>query len=212
MKTTLQLLSVMFITLFSACSTIHMGTTAFYNDDFKIEGTIFVAHADHEADQSLEFQHYRPKIEKYLQEAGYKTTRDAEKADYVAAFTHGIDGGSTKVETRPVYGFNSGFGYGVNPYYGPYHMPYYSSTQVVGTTTTSVTTFRRAIAMDIITAQSIREGKPKKVYEMRALSIGKCSQIAPIVDEMLAGIFGSFPGVSGKTQEFEVESNSDCSQ
>lgn len=85
-------------------------------------------------------------------------------------------------------------------------MPNYT---VVGVNNTASTEYTRAIAMDLLDAQSIRDGEPKKLYEVRVKSRGKCANLNQVFPAMLSGMFALFPGESGKTEHIEVQGD-DC--
>ena len=86
-------------------------------------------------------------------------------------------------------------------------MPTYG---VVGSGTRSVTAYTRAIALDIVDAESMKKGSPRKVYEGRVKSTGKCSIIVEVFDEMLEAMFTDFPGESGKTRRMSVSGDFNC--
>lgn len=86
-------------------------------------------------------------------------------------------------------------------------MPSYG---VVGTLTDTVTTFNRAIALDIVHAEPFRRGEVEKIYEGRTTSRGRCSIIAEVFDEMLYAMFSEFPGPNGRNQKKEVPGDFNC--
>ncbi len=193
------LLSAALLLGLSSCTNyVSLDTTHFYLPDFPRSGAVFIVAADPKINESLEFAHYKPMMAAKLQEQGYAITDDKDKADIVALFTFGIDNGQTVTKTHPIYGYTG--------YYGRYSMPHYT---VVGISTSESTEFTRAIAMDLVDAQSIRDGKTKKLYEVRVKSRGRCSTLTQVFPQMLSGMFSNFPGESGKTQSIEVEGD-DC--
>jgi len=103
----------------------------------------------------------------------------------------------------PVYGSKGSATYSGSSY----TMPSYG---VVGFANNSVDMYTRAIALDIVDAQSLKNGNPKKVYEMRAKSTGSCSVIAGVFQEILEATFKNFPGENGKVYNAEVESKGGC--
>jgi hypothetical protein len=69
-------------------------------------------------------------------------------------------------------------------------MPSYGVVDVVNK---QVTSFNRAIAMDIVLADSIKTPPVSKVYEIRTNSIGGCPVMVEVFDEMLEAMFRDFP-------------------
>lgn len=191
----------------SACSAfqqkVDTHTTVFYIPDFKVEGTIAVLAADEKLANSLEFAHYRSKFETKLKTAGYAIEADAAKAKYIALVAYGIDNGETSVVSTPIFGFTGG-GYYVD---NQYIMPSYGVVDVMNQ---SVTTFTRAIAMDIILAESLKTPKIIKLYEIRTKSIGGCSVMVEVFDEMLEAMFNGFPSLNATHRKDSIPANIDC--
>ena len=86
-------------------------------------------------------------------------------------------------------------------------MPTYG---VVGSSTSSSTTYTRAIALDIVDANSLKADQPKKVYESRVKSSGSCSVIAGVFNELLEAMFKGFPGDNGKTRSAQIPYKGQC--
>lgn len=215
---TLTLISFMITGCAVVGSYVEANATSFYVDDFQPRGLINVVAADPEMNRSLEFAHYKQRFEAQLAANGYSITQDAGKADYVALVTFGIDDGSSKTVSTPIFGQTgggttytsgvvSGTG-GTATYSGSsYTMPSYG---VVGVATGSQTTYKRAIALDIVDAPSLRAGEPKTVYEGRIKSEGSCNVIVEVFDEMLQVMFTDWPGESGKNRNRRVRGTFDC--
>ena len=202
----------------SGCATVHTKTTAFYIPDYKNTGTIAVVAADATVNSSLEFAHYKKKFEQKLAANGYTIVSNPSEAQYIALVAYGIDSGKSSIVSTPIFGqtgggstYSSGTVYssrGSATYSGTsYTMPTYG---VVGSATSSQTMYTRAIALDIVDAQSLKDGAPKKVYEARAKSSGSCSVIAGVFDAILEGMFKDFPGISGKVRSVNVTWDGDC--
>lgn len=197
--------STLLITSLTACTSyITMNSTAFYQQDFPRKGTVLVMAANPKQNASLEFSYYKPQIEATLTSHGYQVTQNHEDAQIVALISYGIDHGTTKTINQPVYGY-SNFMYGDR--YNRYAMPQYS---IVGVTTTQTTEYTRALALDFVQAQSLRDdGEPKKLYENRVKSTGACANLNQVFSQMLAGMFRHFPGENGKTEIVNIEGD-DC--
>ena len=186
----------------SACSNyISMDSTYFFQEDFPRQGRVLIVAAKADQDDSLEFNHYKSLISKQLIDQGYGIIEDKDQADLVALITYGIDTGQTVSSTQPIYGYTGFYGFRSR-----YSMPHYT---VVGVSTNLSTQYTKAIAMDLLDAQSIRDGKPKKLYQVRVKSRGECANLNQVFPAMLKGMFTSFPGESGKTDYIEVEAE-DC--
>lgn len=199
------ILSILLITQLAACSSyITMNATAFYPQDFPHKGKVLVMAADPKQNSALEFSYYKPQIEQQLESHGYQITQKHEDADIVALISYGIDHGTTTTINQPIYGY-SNFMYGDR--YNRYAMPQYS---IVGVTTTQKTEYTRALALDFVEAQSLRdETEPKKLYEKRVKSKGKCANLNQVFSQMLSGMFANFPGENGKTEMLNIEGD-DC--
>ena len=183
-------------------------TTRFYAPEYRNTGTISVVAADVEVNNSLEFSHYKPRIEQKLASNGYTVINNPSEAKYVAFVAYGIDEGKSGVVSTPIFGQTGGGTTTFSSYGGSYYtMPTYG---MVGSSTTSVTQYSRAIALDIVDAASIKEGHPKKVFESRTKSVGACSAIAGVFDEILDAMFKDFPGQSGKTISVTLPYKGNC--
>lgn len=209
---------LLLMSVLSGCAAVQTRTTAFYVPEYKNSGTILVVAAIAEVNNSLEFAHYKALFEQKFASNGYTIVSNPSDAKYVALVAYGIDDGKTAVVSTPIFGqtgggttYSSGTVYGSGgsaTYSGSsYTMPTYG---IVGSSTGSVTQYTRAIALDIVDAASLKEGHPKKVFESRAKSTGRCSVIAGVFEEMLEAMFKDFPGQSGKTRNAEVPFKGGC--
>jgi hypothetical protein len=191
----------------SACSAfqqkVDTHTTVFYTPEFKVEGTIAVLASDEKLANSLEFSHYRSKFEAKLKIAGYVIAPEPAQAKYIALVAYGIDNGDTSVLSTPIFGFTGG-GYYVG---NQYIMPSYGVVDVMNQ---SVTTFTRAIAMDIILAESLKTPKIIKLYESRTKSVGGCSVMVEVFDEMLEAMFNGFPALNATHRKDSIPANINC--
>lgn len=206
-------LTLLIASLLSGCmSFVRTTTTTFYVPDHNKRGSIYVVSASAEANNSLEFKHYKERFEHKLVAAGYSIAKNTNDAQFIAIVSYGIDTGRTSIVSTPIFGQTSGgttyssgtvYGYGSSASYSgtSYTMPTYG---IVGTATGSVQVYTRAIAMDIVDAQSLKTETPNKIYEIRAKSTGSCSVIAEVFDEMLEAMFKKFPGESGKSITIEI--------
>lgn len=208
------------LVIISGCVAPHVVTNniAFYEDSYSPKGSIAVVSADSSVNGSLEFAAYKKKFENKLSMVGYRIELDPSNADYIALVAYGIDSGETSAVSTPIFGKTSGgatrssgtvYGASGSVSYSSssYTMPTYG---VVGSSTKSVTTYNRAVAIDIVEARSFEAGMPKKVYEGRTKSKGSCSIIAEVFDEMLDAMFSDFPGENGRNRRKEVPGEFSC--
>ncbi len=206
--------------LLAGCAThgVISNSTAFYKEGYAARGKILVAAAEAEVNSTLEFAAYKQKFEAKLAANGYQIVNDPEQAEYIALVAYGIDEGKSSRVTTPIYGQTGGGpsyysgtttgADGVVSYSGSgYRMPTYG---VVGSTTHTATTYNRAIALDIITAQSFRTRPVVKVYEGRTRSQGDCAIIVEVFDEMLEALFAGFPGENGRNRVLKVPADVNC--
>ena len=71
---------------------------------------------------------------------------------------------------------------------------------VVGTRTSSSTTYTRNLAIDIVDTPSLNSKKPKKIYEGRVKSSGRCREINYVIGEMMEALLQDFPGTNGESK------------
>jgi len=213
------ILVLLMVAVFSGCTTkIRTTTTTFYSPDHQQRGAIIVVSPDQQINHSLAFKHYQSKFNEKLKAHGYTIAPSIEASDYIALVSYGIDQGKSSIVSTPVIGqvgggteYRSGTIYvdGEKTRYSgiEYRMPVYG---VVGTSTRTVTRYTRAIAMDIVKTEGFKQEYPVKMYEVRAKSVGNCSVMLEVFDEMLEAMFTHFPNESGKAITVTVESDSKC--
>lgn len=215
-------ITAVILTLLSGCTavqtTVNTKTTTFYIPEYKNSGTIAVVAAEAAVNSSLEFAHYKKQFEQKLAANGYTIVSNPAEAQYIGFVAYGIDNGKSSIVTTPIFGQTGGgttsssgtvYGSGGSATYSgtSYTMPSYG---VVGSVASSETMYTRAIALDIVDAQSLKKGNAKKVYEARAKSTGSCSVIAGVFEEVLEAMFKDFPGINGKVRSVEVPSKGGC--
>jgi len=205
--------------ILSGCmSFVRTTTTNFHAPGHEARGSIFVVAADANVNSSLEFQSYKTKIEVKLITTGYTIAQSVEEANFIAMVSYGIDNGKTSIVSTPIFGqtgggttYSSGTVYGAGSsasYSGSsYTMPSYG---VVGSSTSSVTQYTRAVAIDIVEAQGLKDGIINKKYEIRAKSTGSCSVIAEVFDEILEAMFKEFPGNNGGSKTIDIPGKFNC--
>jgi hypothetical protein len=213
------MLLLLMVSIFTGCANkIRTTTTTFYAAEHQQRGAIIVLSSDHQTNNSLAFKHYQAKFNEKLKAQGYAIAPSIEASDYIALVSYGIDNGKSSIVSTPIVGqiggdtrYRSGTAYidgKKTTYSGFYYtMPVYG---VVGSSTRTVTTYTRAIAMDIVKTDSFKSKNPDKMYEVRAKSVGNCSVMLEVFDEMLEAMFSNFPNESGKAITIAVESDSRC--
>ena len=135
-------------------------------------------------------------------------------------FLNGIGRGKEELVSSPVYGSTGGgtttfsgsaynYGGGGSTYYSgtAYSMPTFG---VVGSSTSSVTTYTRQLAMDLVETSTLESKKSNKIYEGRVKSTGACSMIPAVMPEMLESLFKGFPKQSGSTHVIDLPWDGTC--
>ena len=223
MKNLAPIIFTVFLALLTGCAVpqvpqVVTNTTVFYLETYLPGKSISVVSGEADVNSSLEFAAYKKKFENKLSIAGYTIEQDPNQADYIALIAYGIDEGKTATISTPIFGrtgggttYSSGTIYGsggsVNYSGSNYTMPTYG---IVGSSTSSVTTYNRAIALDIIEASSFKQGDPRTVYQGRTRSKGRCSVIVEVFDEMLEAMFSDFPGENGRNRKQSIRADSNC--
>lgn len=221
MKNIFHVFILSLVVILAGCvapSGVTTSTTPFYIPSFKSSGKISVLSGDQNLHNSLEFSHYKSRFEEKLSASGFSIVQDPDNADFVAFVTYGIDGGQISISSTPIIGQTGGgstystgtiSGSGGTGSYSDssYSMPTYG---IVGSTSTSYTTYTRVIAMDIVDAHSLKQGNVKKVYETRAKSTGSCSIISAVFDKILEAMFNDFPGQNGKSVTVTIYGETNC--
>ena len=208
MKTQAALIKLIILfavsTLFIGCGGIFVKTKTsnFHGQNHQERGTISAIPINAQQEDSLEFRAVSNLTLTKFAEVGYTpiSPSNDNKPSYIFFMSYGIDDGTTKYETVPVYGSKGGntsytyggFSDGTTFNASTYEMPTYG---VVGSKTTSTTKFKRVVNIDVY---NVEQSKPIKVYEMKAVSIGSCGNINGVIDAMLDGMFKDFPGDNGE--------------
>jgi len=196
----------------SGCATqVKTSVTSFHQLTLSGDGKTFKFVPNAVQKDSIEYQSYAQRIAQKLIAYGWRPSDNTQKADCEVSFNYGIDNGTVVSGSMPVYGqvgggtaytsgtVMSGSG-GVASYSGTtYSAPVYAQT---GTRAYSVTVYNRYLTLEIVSANA--EGKPARLYEGRAVSKGRTSEIAQVLPTMIEALFKRFPGNSGKTDEIQL--------
>lgn len=216
----LVLLAVVLLANLTGCATyVRTDINSFHSPDFATQGVaIAVTPSDQQFKNSLEFQHYKIKLEARLREQGFNVVDDEKSARYLARLGYHINDGETKVESTPEFGQ---VGYdavfythavrnqdGSTSYVRSAHwVPSYG---IVGSSTRSYTNFTTIITIDIVDQEQLKEDIPAKVFELKARSQGACGIVSRIYDEMLQAIFTNFPGENDRVDRIRVKTDMPC--
>jgi len=207
---------VIFGLLISGCAVGAISTVSvFHNITEQHKGnSVVVLPFQKELESSLEFQNYKKTIENNLQKYGFHIVQEKDTSDFIAFVSYGIGGGKEELVSSPVFGSTGGgtttfsgsaynYGTGGTSYYSgtAYSMPTFG---VVGSRTSSVTTYKRQLAIDLVETSTLESKKVNKVYEGRVNSSGWCSMIAPIMPAMLESLFRDFPRKNGSTESIQI--------
>jgi hypothetical protein len=159
---------------------------------------------------SLEYASYASLIRQKLQAYGWRyEENDKQMPDYLVVFTYGIDDGRVITESIPLFGQTGG---GAAYSSGTVRTASGSSATYTGTTYQAPTfgqvgaipvsrkEYRRIFQLSILDAQKSTPESVVKSYEGRVTSSGYSGEISTVLPTMIAALFDTFPGVSGKTR------------
>lgn len=151
-----------------------------------------------EQGKSLEFQHYKSKVETALSKQGYIIAPES-RAKYQAVLGYGVrrleiqkdSGVQTGIITSGGRG-RGGFGFG--------------SSVVLLDDKSSAPVFERKVSLVI--SENNREAK--RVYEVTGISEGNCGVLSEVFDDILAGVLHEFPATNGQLKIVKVPASSKC--
>ena len=216
---TFFLILIVFGFLISGCLGRMLGVesqvSVFHNITEQHKGnSVVVLPFQKELESSLEFQNYKKTIEDNLQKYGFSIVQEKDTSDFIAFVSYGVDGGKEELVSSHVFvstGGGSGTFSGSGYNYGTGGTSYYSGTTysmpkfgVVGSRTSSVTTYKRQLAMDLVETSTLESKKVNKVYEGRVNSVGRCSMVSTVMSQMIASIFTDFPRKNGSTETITI--------
>lgn len=185
----------------AACSTSIRSDVARFHKLGPSSGESFLIVAIDEAkDASLEFEQYAGLIRARLMDVGYKPVSEGTP-QLVIEVDYRISDGEEKIRSRPNIGYGLGYGYGGYGHYAfhHYHYPFWPGYGAYSSDIYSVTVYTRALDMDIIQADG------EKLFEGRAVSIGRDNRMPEIMPYLVQAMFTNFPGESGVTKVVAIE-------
>ncbi len=177
-----------------------------YNETVFTPGdTIYVVSAHKETNDSLEFKTFKPYIEEGLNQHGFKTVNSLKAAKMVAVINYGIDTGSTKIVSTPIYGYDSFNQYSL--IIPGYPTPGYA---MMGMTTVAYEEYNHVLSIEIFDAKSLNSKNIRQLYTSKVISKNLCPFIAPVFPDLVKGLFKGFPAQNGDIQEINVKTNMSC--
>ncbi len=196
---------------------VNANVTTYLTEDYATSGTIAVLSAPPVQEDSLQFEHFRTKIEERFQEVGHETTRVVADSDYIALVAYGVGEGRQKLVSLPEYGqtgtMTTGSVVGSTAGGTGTFAGSAASTPVYGVTGSSVHStvqYDRAMVMRIFTTDSVSAESPQMVYEGVLKSTGSCSSIDEVFDELLGAFFSDWPGKNGQTRAKRILAMVNC--
>jgi hypothetical protein len=200
--------SPLLILLVSCGSTVQSDVTRFHKLPIKGNGESFSVRPTNENRSGIEFSTYASRVAGHLQQYGWRQSSSG-KADYIVTLGYRMGGSSTRTGSTPTYGQTGGgttyHNGSVNSYsnygssYGSYSGTSYTPATYgqVGSTPYSVTVHDRFCNI------RIKSRNGKSVFEGRANSTGRSSEISVVLPAMIDSIFTDFPGESGKAKRIQ---------
>ena len=159
---------------------------------------------------SLQFRSFARIAEQALIAQGHQVASDPSQANYFLFLNYGIDDGTLVTSTYSIPQF------GVTGYSGStttgtvstvgntsYINAHTTSTPTYGITgyhtgLASEQVYKRFVAIDILKVDGL--GEPKKIYEAKLLSDGRCRNLSTLMPTFIRAVFADFPGESGASR------------
>lgn len=163
---------------------------------------------------NLEYTTYMGLIRSELYQYQYNEV-PLDKADVIVLFNYGVDSGSNKIRTDPLYGqtgIMSSTTFGTTNTEGD-RQTYTESTiytpsyGIVGAQTYTSTEYVRSFSLRIIDKASLKGEGINVLYEAKVVSEGRSNQLAEVIPAMIQAIFKEFPGKSGAVRREGIPLN-----
>jgi hypothetical protein len=202
--------------MLAACATPFRSEVARFHQMPAPQGQTFtIQSSDPKMAGGLEFSQYASLVRDRLIAQGYQPAGSADKATLVVDLDYGVNNGREKIDTRPGSGF-SGYGWGGYPYgfgpwggwygrraWGGWYDPFWGpgwggdwgAPEVY-----SYTVFNSFLDMKIT-----RASDGTRLFEGRAESQTRDSNLTRLVPNLVEAMFTNFPGRSGETVKVKVE-------
>lgn len=158
-------------------------------------GTIVVEALDPLEAKTLEFAHYRARLERLLSEQGYSVLPAGQASDLVALLGYQVH------ETRGRDRARAGY---MTHYHTGFFRPHHSLVVVDDGGRTEYV--RR---VDFVITRGEGE-QAQRLYEVTGLSQGTCPVLSVVFDEMLEALFTDFPAPNGSVRTIRVRGDTRC--
>jgi len=190
----------------SACATPFKADVSRFQQMPAPNGESFVVQTTNpKLEGGLEFAQYAALVAEQLRAKGYAQAQTPQAASLVVNLDYGVDGGQTKVVSRPGMGYG-GFGYGGwggpwryrSPFYWGWDDPYWYSPWGYPEVD-SYTVFTSYLDMKI---NRTRDGT--RVFEGKAKARSTDDSLPRLVPNLVTAMFNNFPGHSGEEVRITV--------
>jgi len=149
---------------------------------------------------TLEFQRYADLVGEALGRQGYRPPLAGEPSVLIAAIDYGVSQG------RQALRDNGGSRVGVGVGGGSHHVGVGVSTTFALSGGDGDMVYTRRLSVEIS-----RRSDGKRLFEGRAISEGRTPDLGAVMPLLVEALFTDFPGVSGTTQEVELDAPRDGS-
>ncbi len=161
-----------------------------------VSGTVVVVPAADKDAGSLEFQTYAERVDAALERRGF--TPAVEGAAWRMTLDYGIGDGREVVDSYSVPAF--GYGYRDYSWGTRARRGYYGAYSGYRTEVYSRTVYRRYLDLALADAATGVE-----VWQVKVVSDGRCPQLEPVFDALLAAAFDGFPAAQSRAVDVKFE-------
>lgn len=206
-RTVARLFAPVALLALSACATPFKADVSRFQQMPAPNGESFVVQTNNpKLEGGLEFSQYATLVAEQLRAKGYAQAQTPQAASLVVNIDYGVDGGQTKVVSRPGFGYGHGFGsYGPwgygryrSPFYWGWDDPYWYSPWGAPEID-SYTVYQSHLDMTI---NRTRDGS--RVFEGKAKARSTDDSLPRIVPNLVTAMFNNFPGHSGEEVRITV--------
>jgi hypothetical protein len=210
MKTIKKVITLMFLaTLLSGCGRMVKSDVSVFHRLPESQRPITYFFIPLEGQKNdLEYLTYQDLMRQYLSLYQFREVEIDKFPDVGIAFAYGIDSGTEKLSSVPIFGqtgVSSSHTQGtINTYgnYGTYSgtTTYTPTYGVVGSQTVSRTEYNRELALYIVESKGLGTENLNILYQGNVKSAGRSSQLPKVMPAMIEALFKEFPGDSGETR------------
>ena len=150
-------------------------------------GKIYIKASRDELNNSLEFRHYAQIVSQFLQEKGFKRTKNESDAKYIALLNYGL---STDGMYSTVYQFDvsNDIGHSINTEIIEYAL-------VPKKTYIKNKTYTRVFEINIFDLKENKE--TAHIYQGKIVSKGRCGELQAVAPDLIKMMFKKWPGKNG---------------